>query len=43
LEVVGKSMDQALKIEAILGYSSGDVEQIREQLEKFAQKNAKRV
>jgi enoyl-CoA hydratase len=43
LEVVGRSMEQALKIEAILGYSSGDVAYIREQLQKFAQKNTREV
>ncbi|MDI2077390.1 MULTISPECIES: enoyl-CoA hydratase/isomerase family protein [Bradyrhizobium] len=42
LEVVGKSMDQALKIEAIFGYSSGDTKYIEEQLNRFASKNANR-
>ncbi|MBB5048038.1 enoyl-CoA hydratase [Rhodopseudomonas rhenobacensis] len=43
LEVVGKSMGEALKLEAILGYSSGDVAHIREQLREFAEKNAVKV
>lgn len=39
LEVIGRSMEDALKIEAILGYSSGDTEYIREQLRRFADKH----
>ena len=34
--VVGKSLDEALKLEAIFGYSSGDVEFIARQLESFS-------
>jgi enoyl-CoA hydratase/carnithine racemase len=43
LDVVGKSLEEALKLEAIYGYSSGDVAYIREQLEKFRRKNIGKV
>jgi enoyl-CoA hydratase len=43
LEVVGKSLEEALKLEAIFGYSSGDVAHIREQLEQFQRKNIDKV
>jgi enoyl-CoA hydratase len=43
LEVVGKSLEEALKLEAIFGYSSGDVVHIREQLEQFQRKNIDKV
>jgi enoyl-CoA hydratase len=35
LDVVGKSLEDALKLEAIFGYSSGDVQFIAKQLEAF--------
>ena len=41
--VVGKSLDEALKLEAIFGYSSGDVEFIAKQLESFSAKTTKRT
>ena len=41
--VVGKSLDEALKLEAIFGYSSGDVEFIAKQLESFSAKTPKRT
>jgi enoyl-CoA hydratase/carnithine racemase len=41
--VVGKSLDEALRLEAIFGYSSGDVEYIAKQLESFAAKTTKRA
>jgi enoyl-CoA hydratase/carnithine racemase len=43
LEVVGKSLEEALKLEAIFGYSSGDVAHIRQQLQKFQRKNIDKV
>ena len=39
--VVGKSLEEALKLEAIFGYSSGDVKFIAKQLEGFAAKKSK--
>jgi enoyl-CoA hydratase/carnithine racemase len=41
--VVGKSLDEALKLEAIFGYSSGDAEFIAKQLESFSAKTPKRT
>lgn len=35
LEVVGRSLDDALRLEALYGYSSGDVAEVRKRLEQF--------
>jgi len=35
LEVVGRSLDDALRLEALYGYSSGDVTEIRKRLDQF--------
>jgi len=35
LEVVGRSLDDALRLEAIYGYSSGEPDKIRERLDRF--------
>lgn len=40
LEVAGRTLDDALRLEALYGYSSGDVQQVKRQLERFfAKKN----
>lgn len=41
--VIGKSLEEALKIEAIFGYSSGDDEFIAKQLDSFTSKKTKRT
>lgn len=38
LEVAGRSLDDALRLEALYGYSSGDVQQVKQQLERFLTK-----
>jgi enoyl-CoA hydratase/carnithine racemase len=35
LEVVGRSLDDALRLEALYGYSSGDVTEVRKRLDQF--------
>jgi enoyl-CoA hydratase/carnithine racemase len=41
LEVVGRSLDDALRLEALYGYSSGDLTEIRKRLDHFFASRAK--
>lgn len=39
LEVAGRTLDDALRLEALYGYSSGDVREVKRQLEQFFAKS----
>lgn len=39
LEVAGRTLDDALRLEALYGYSSGDVREVKRQLERFFARN----
>lgn len=39
MEVAGRTLDDALRLEALYGYSSGDVDQIKQQLARFFAKD----
>jgi enoyl-CoA hydratase/carnithine racemase len=41
LEVVGRSLDDALRLEALYGYSSGDSDDVRRRLEVFRERGQK--
>ena len=40
LEVAGRTLDDALRLEALYGYSSGDVREVKRQLDRFFLKNS---
>ncbi|MFV3128994.1 enoyl-CoA hydratase/isomerase family protein [Niveispirillum sp. KHB5.9] len=40
LEVTGRTLDDALRLEALYGYSSGDVREVKRQLDSFFAKNS---
>jgi enoyl-CoA hydratase len=41
LEVIGRSIDDALRLEGLYGYSSGDLTEIRKRLDQFFASRAK--